>query len=115
MGKKTSTRAYSGSAKVDQNSAGKETFVGTIALLKERANDAGVILSDKDIAAAINISDEVFAGYMANDNAPGDLFPRLRSAYEKYLAGRQVLDFVLESRALKDPYLKRFKKQIRKK
>lgn len=90
MKKRTIIKAYSVTKVIDESSFRHESFGGTILVLKENALKQNVVLNDKDIAAAIEITADQYQSHLKTDKAPPELFKLMRSVFENYLLGLEV-------------------------
>jgi hypothetical protein len=77
----------------DQN---PESFSGTINLLKHLANNAGVQVTDGEIADKLDISIEQFNTYFKKEEAPASVFSLLRLHYGDYLKNVIVQNIHME-------------------
>ena len=73
----------------------REVFPATIDRLIERAQDAGVILTDTGIAAELGIPMETFNMYYQKDKAPAEVFDLMRKTYKQFIGKLYIERVVL--------------------
>lgn len=73
----------------------REVFPATIDRLIERAEDAGVTLTDTAIAAELGISMEAFNMYYQKDKAPAEIFDLMRKTYKQFIGKLYIERVVL--------------------
>ena len=67
-----------------------ESFVATITVLKAKAKAGGIEYTDLEIAGKANIPMVLFEEYFKEDNAPPDIFIRLRQNFSNFLTGTRT-------------------------
>ena len=60
-------------------------FPATIDRLIERAQDAGITLTDAAIAAELGIPIETFKTYYQKDKAPSEIFDLMRKKFKQFI------------------------------
>jgi hypothetical protein len=73
----------------------REVFPATIDRLIERAEDAGVTLTDTAIAAELGISMETFRIYYQKDKAPSEIFDLMRRKFKQFIGTLYIERVVL--------------------
>ena len=76
----------------------KESFTGTINLLKAEASKQGIIIADDAIAANLHITRAELDEYYMTDHVPEALFSLLHNTYGELLGARRVyrISFMVE-------------------
>lgn len=80
----------------------REVFPATIDRLIERAQDAGVTLTEAAIAAELGIPMEAFNMYYQKDKAPSEVFDLMRKTYKQFI-GKLYIERVVLTDEVDEP------------